>query len=355
MHLPPTFRTYRPPRFTSVPDYPLATEGPDAAGKYQDEDLPQASRPKRDSLCRRCAVHSAPEEIARRSTEGAGFVLCTRQICAAEHEEAMTTWDKVQVAVGTKSPPKKTPLQKVKWAVRKKPGILWEKLKEATGAKPHTDWDEVRERSQKALSTGLEVASVGAKTALIFGREDPELIAWERRAEEQELERRDAEQELEQGAANPELAVRGWRKKKKPQTAWDKVKAAVGVKPPPKETAWQKVKGKVTRHPPQTPWQKVRSAVGVKPEKTPFQRARTAAWTTFNNVVDMVSSGEDVYKASKSRRNVHVAELEELERRDVDLEEEERRDSDLEELERRDIDWDFAPLLVRDAELDELD
>ena len=111
---------------------------------------------------------------------------------------------------------------------------------------------------------------------------------------------------------------------------------------------------------------------------------KSAAWTTANNAIDIASTAVDVIKAVKGKRSDpelelteailrRAAEVDELERRGVDiaeLNELEERDIGLEDLERRHVNWQkvrhvagtvakdalmVAPLILREAEWDELD
>lgn len=174
------------------------------------------------------------------------------------------------------------------------------------------NWKKVGADAQKGLTTTLKAISLGAKTSTLLHREDPEFVsAILRRAEElEELERRHM------------------------KVNWGKIKSA--------------------------------------------------AWTAANNAIDIASTTVDVIKAVKGKRSDaelelteailrRAAELDELEGRGVDvaqLDELERRDIDLEDLERRNINWKkvrhvagtvakdalmVAPLILREAELDELD
>ena len=173
------------------------------------------------------------------------------------------------------------------------------------------NWKKVGADAQKGLTTTLKAISLGAKTSTLFHREDPELVsAILRRAEElEELERRH-------------------------KFDWSKVKSA--------------------------------------------------AWTAANDAIDIASTTVDVIKAVKGKRSDpelelmeallrRAVELDELERRGVDvaeLDDLERRDIDFDDLERRNINWRkvrhvagtvakdalmVAPLILREAELDELD
>ncbi|KAI0728243.1 hypothetical protein C8Q72DRAFT_385536 [Fomitopsis betulina] len=225
-----------------------------------------------------------------------------------------------------KKKPPPTRIQRIVAAV--KPAPKKEKKK--------IDWDKHLTRAQRGLSTGLKATSIAVKTTMLFNtREDPELVAGIlRRAAEQELERRGVK---------------------------DAVKKMVGKAPPPKKTVWQKVKSIGKKKPPPTPMQKAKTKVKAalsppwqkkEPPPSKAKKIRTAAWTTFNNGLDMFSTAVDLTRLQKTLR-----------RRDPELSEEIMRHAKElarhDELERRDLEgWerrDLAPLLLRETELDELD